>query len=71
MTTVEPTTRQLRIMREMRSLELLAANETTHIRADDGAAEQCVDRGWLDPIRPPKYQLTAAGRAVLERYPAS
>ena len=65
----EPSKSQLRIMREMEALEHLGPDETTFIRADDAAAEECVEQGWLkSPLERHKYRLTSAGRDVLARY---
>jgi hypothetical protein len=54
----------------MAELHRLAADETTIIRADPDAAEQCVDRGWLEApylASPYKYPLTALGWEALDR----
>jgi hypothetical protein len=67
--TIYPNKSQLQFLREMDRLERLPSNETTIIRADDKAAEECVDLEWLQhPMRPHLYRLTASGREVLARY---
>lgn len=67
-----PTDRQLRYMGQMAELHRLPADQTMIIRADPEAAEQCVDRGWLDgPVSPHKYPLTPLGWKALERAKAT
>ena len=59
-TVPDPTPRQLAALR---GIERAVSSGSGF--ANQAGADECVESGWLEPVVPRGYRLTAAGRKVL------